>query len=141
MYTTGYIYTFQVSLLERHRKDYQLLLNEIMLPSGIGFKNFNQKRFFQKAKVFQNSQLMKHYLKLDQIMFGFDGQPSLSLQTGKFQHYPYLKKETCLQQRGLLQIQSKIMESILYQQRWRHLLVSTTSLQVLETKTPYSFNI
>ncbi len=55
MYTTGYIYTFQVFLLERHQKDYPLLLNEIMLPSGIGFKSFNQKRLFQKVKVFQNS--------------------------------------------------------------------------------------
>src|SRR6476659_11228364 len=51
MYTTGYIYTFQVFLLERHpTKDYQLLLNEIMLPSGIGFKSFNQKRYFSYAK-------------------------------------------------------------------------------------------
>jgi len=55
MYTTSYIYTFQVFLLERHPKDYQSLLNEIMLPFGIGFKSFNQRRFFQKAKVFQNS--------------------------------------------------------------------------------------
>jgi hypothetical protein len=55
MFTMGYIYTFQVFRLERHPKGFQLLLNEIMLPSGIGFKNFNQERFFQKAKVFQNS--------------------------------------------------------------------------------------
>ena len=55
MYTMGHIHTFQAFLLERHPKDYQLLLNEIMLPSGIKFKSFNQKRFFQKAKVFQNS--------------------------------------------------------------------------------------
>jgi len=53
MYTMGYIYTFQVFLLEGHPKCFQLLLNEIMLLSGIGFKSFNQKDYFKKQKYFR----------------------------------------------------------------------------------------
>jgi transposase-like protein len=52
MYTTGYIYTFQVFLLERYPKDFQLLLNEIMLPYHLELdsKVSTKKKIISKSK-------------------------------------------------------------------------------------------
>jgi hypothetical protein len=54
MFTMGCICTFQVFLLEKHRKDYLSCTSEITFPFGIGFKSIMLKESRRKEKGFQN---------------------------------------------------------------------------------------
>ena len=97
---------FQVYHLEEHLKDYPVASDETMYRFGIGFKSIIQKRYHQKEKGFQNLSLMRHCLKLDSNSSGYGLQ--LSQKTGKFSHYPYPRRETCLLQRDSSQALVKI---------------------------------
>ena len=89
-------------LEEEHLNNYLVLSNETMFLSGTGFKSIILKRYHLKAKRLMNLSLMRHCLKLDQNMSGY-GLQSIQ-KTGKFSHYQYQKRDTCLLQSGLFLI-------------------------------------
>ncbi len=68
-----------------------------------GFKNIIFKGYHLKAKGYLNLSLMKHCLKLDQNIFGFDRLQQLSQETSKFSHYQSQRRETCLLLKDLFQ--------------------------------------
>src|SRR3982750_2529672 len=94
------------------------LSTEATPPSETGSKNTNQKDCFTKDLTYLSLSLTKPKSKLDQNICGYGLQ--LSQKIGEFSHWIYQKKEPCLLLRDLLQVWSRYMENIWFQQMAGH---------------------
>ena len=72
------------------------------LRYGSGFKSIIPEKYYRREKGFQNLSSTRHCLKLDLNSSGYGQQQSPKI--GKFSHYLFPRKETCLLLRGSSQL-------------------------------------
>ena len=130
-----YLYFSGLSLRRTsERLSYFIKRNHVTVWNWI--QKYHPQRISSKSKRYLNLSLMRHCLKLGQNISGFGLQ--LSQKTSKFSHYQYLRRETCLLLKDLCQVWSSSWKSSRFNGWW---YMVSAGLQILKTKTSYSFSV